>query len=85
MVFVDTNVLVYATVSNLPAHEDAVAALLELEADQDGVCISRQVIRELLAVLTRHGGRSLNVPRAQALSAVEAWANRYVLLEEMQQ
>ena len=52
-VFLDTNVLVYATVASAPLHLIAAEAIERLEQEGGELWISRQVIREYLAVLTR--------------------------------
>lgn len=51
--FVDTNTLVYATVPSAPLHGIAGAAVTELRESGGMIWISRQVIREYLAVMTR--------------------------------
>src|SRR5438876_10986995 len=52
-VFIDTNVLVYATVAEAPLHEVARRAIHELFEAGAALWISRQVLREFLATLTR--------------------------------
>lgn len=52
-VFVDTNVLVYATVPAAPNHANARQALAHRHAAGAELWISRQVLRECVAVLTR--------------------------------
>lgn len=52
-VFVDTNVLVYANARYAPLHEEARTALNNLWNDGIEIWISRQVLREYLAILSR--------------------------------
>src|SRR5262245_34284995 len=52
-VFVDTNVLVYANVASAPLHAVAWQALQDLDAAGAELWISRQILREYLATLTR--------------------------------
>ncbi|MGI9188847.1 MAG: type II toxin-antitoxin system VapC family toxin [Longimicrobiaceae bacterium] len=52
-VFVDTNVLVYAAVAAAPAHATARGALEDRRAAGAELWISRQILREYVAVLTR--------------------------------
>jgi predicted nucleic acid-binding protein len=52
-VFVDTNVLVYATRPSTAQHAAAKGALTRLEAEGSTLWISPQVLREYLAVVTR--------------------------------
>jgi predicted nucleic acid-binding protein len=53
LVVVDTNVLVYTNVASAPLHAHAGATLLNLEAAGVALWISRQVLREYLAMLSR--------------------------------
>lgn len=52
-VFLDTNILLRANVAEAPLHTEALAALKALRARGDALWISRQVLREFVAVLTR--------------------------------
>ncbi|MDD5308235.1 MAG: PIN domain-containing protein [Deltaproteobacteria bacterium] len=52
-VFVDTNVLVYASVASAPHHGIAREHLERLSGGGSDLWISRQVVREYLATLTR--------------------------------
>jgi predicted nucleic acid-binding protein len=52
-VFVDTNILLYANVLNSALNKDAQQMLLRLIKEDSEVWISRQVIREYAAILTR--------------------------------
>ena len=53
MLFVDPNGLVYASVVEAPLHEAALQAIQSHEQAGDSLWISRQVLREYLATLTR--------------------------------
>jgi predicted nucleic acid-binding protein len=52
-VFIDTNVLVYAAVSQSPVHAAARRKILSLRDRGDELWLSRQVLREYLATLSR--------------------------------
>lgn len=52
-VFVDTNVLVHAKLSDAPLHRKAASILREVVNSGATLFISRQVVREYLAVMTR--------------------------------
>jgi len=52
-VFVDTNVLVFSSVVTAPLHAVAVQALGDLWSAGAELLLSRQIIREFLATLTR--------------------------------
>ena len=51
--FIDTNVLVYGSAPGAPNREKARAALAAYGASGERLCISRQVLREFVAVITR--------------------------------
>ena len=53
LVFVDTNVLMYAELTASPFHPQAVAKLAALRAAGHELWISRQVVREYLAGMSR--------------------------------
>lgn len=61
-IFVDTNVLVYAAVRAAPLHATARETLRSLRDEAQELWISRQVIREYLAVLSRPQTFSKPVP-----------------------
>lgn len=52
-VFLDTNVLLRANVAEAPLHDEALTAIKTLRARGDTLWISRQVLREFMATLTR--------------------------------
>ena len=54
-VFIDTNILVYASFSATSLHHAARSRLSQLENDRVMFWTSRQVLREFLAVTTRPG------------------------------
>ena len=67
--FVDTNVLVYASRKKSPFHPRAIASLRRASDDGAPLWISRQIVRESLAVVTRPQ------PSEPALSIAEASAD----------
>ena len=68
-VFLDTNILVYASFPRTPFHAAARARFTELETTGATLLASRQVLREFLAVATRPGA-VLPPPTSAALSQV---------------
>ena len=65
MSFVDTNVLVYATARSAPLRDRSRAALSRLAAGEP-LAVSRQIMREYVAVMTRlqTWGRALSLAEA---------------------
>jgi predicted nucleic acid-binding protein len=71
-VFIDTNVLVYATVPTSPFHTRAQASLTALWNAGDDLWINRQVLREYAMVVTRP--QAFMQPLAPAAAALQAQA-----------
>ena len=51
--FIDTNILIYANVTNTPQHERALNAIKAAHQTGRALWISRQVLREFIAARTR--------------------------------
>lgn len=81
-VFVDTNVLVYATIAESPFHEAARMKLHELQTSGKVLCASNQVLREYLACLTRPGFFPEPPARDEVLDCVEELRERYTILPD---
>ncbi|MBZ0315159.1 MAG: type II toxin-antitoxin system VapC family toxin [Anaerolineae bacterium] len=52
-IFVDTNILIYASVPTSPLHAQAVSRLRSLRRSGSELWISRQTLREYMSVVTR--------------------------------
>ena len=83
MSFVDTNVLVYATATSAPFRDRARAALVRRAADEQ-LSVSRQILREYVAVMTRPQtwGRALSL--AEAMTDAAVFERRFTVLEDGQ-
>ena len=83
-VFLDTSLLVAASVVQHPGSLAARGYLATLAASQTPTCLSPQVCREFMVVLTRQpvSGRTFSL--AEALAALDAWRQACTLLEEEQ-
>jgi predicted nucleic acid-binding protein len=81
--FVDTNVLVYATATSAPFRDRARAALVRLAADEQ-LSVSRQILCEYVAVMTRPQtwGRALSL--AEAMTDAAVFERRFTVLEDGQ-
>ena len=80
--FVDTNVLVKARILEAPDHGIARASLQRAFDEPEPLRISRQVLREYLAVVTRPQTWSMPVAREEALDDVERLIATYEMLED---
>jgi predicted nucleic acid-binding protein len=81
--FVDTNVLVYATATSAPFRDRARAAVVRLAANEP-LSVSRQILREYVAVMTRPQtwGRALSL--AEAMTDAAVFERRFTVLEDGQ-
>ena len=80
--FIDTNVLVYALLSKAPDHHVARVSLERAFEDSDALRISRQIIREFLAVVTRPQVWSPPLPMRDALDNIQWMTDRFQILED---
>ena len=80
--FIDTNVLVYALAPAAPEHELARALLADAAASQGRLTISRQVLREYLATVTRPQAWGAPIPLHEALDDLERFNDEFSILED---
>jgi predicted nucleic acid-binding protein len=80
--FVDTNVLVYANMAQAPLHAVALMRLQEVARTGAPLWISRQVLREYLAVVTRPQRWSAPQPLTRALARVRYFQRRFQVADE---
>lgn len=76
MTFIDTNVLVYATVEGAP-HLDRARAALANTAVAAPATISRQILREHVSVVTRPLGLGKLLALAQAISDTAGFIRQF--------
>lgn len=81
MLFVDTNVLVYANVAEAPQHGAAMTAIRRAREAGRMLWISRQVLREYLATLTRPQSFA-SVPRATVLEQARWFAEHFHIADD---
>ena len=79
--FVDTNVLVYANVTESPLHEQALGAIQAARKVGQTLWISRQVLREYLVTLTRPQAFAA-LPRKIVLDQVEQFIKQFDIAED---
>ena len=80
--FLDTNVLVFATVAGAPLHAVAMQAIQSQEQAGVELWISRQIIREYVATLTRPQTFSQPVPAASLITQVQAFESRFRVADD---
>ena len=80
--FIDTNVLVKSRIPGAPDHDIARASLEQAFGDPEPLRISRQVIREYLAVVTRPQTWPVAITREDALDDVSRLIGSFEILED---
>ena len=80
--FIDTNVLIHARIREAPEHPIARARLERAVRDSEPLRISRQVVREYLAVLTRPQTWLVPLPREEALASASRLLSGFQVLED---
>jgi predicted nucleic acid-binding protein len=81
-VFVDTNILVYASVPESPLHLVAINAIQSYEQAGTQLWISRQVLREYLATLTRPQLYTQPIPILRVTAEIRFFQNRFRVSED---
>ena len=81
-VFLDTNILVYHTFSGSPLYIAANKRINEFQNSGIKLCISRQVLRESAAVLSRKDHAAGSLSRDQLINAIEGFNANCLVLED---
>jgi predicted nucleic acid-binding protein len=79
--FVDTNVLVYAAARGAPRRDRARTALAGMAAGEP-LSLSRQILREYIAAMTREQTWGQPLALAEATADAAAFVQRFVILED---
>jgi len=80
--FVDTTVLVYAAIASAPWHAESRRLLGDLRRAGTETFVSRQVLREYLAVLTRPQTYAVLLPAAEAVNDIHDFEQRFQIAED---
>ena len=80
--FIDTNVLVYSRAVESPDHHAARSKLKWASHQPEPLRISRQVVREYLAVVTRPQPWPFSITREDALNDAQRLVNTFQVLED---
>lgn len=85
LLFLDTNVLVHASVASSSRHAECAAFLKIQEGAGVGMVINRQVLREFIAVLSRPQTFTPPVPMGRIVSLVTAFRQAWTVLDETEE
>jgi predicted nucleic acid-binding protein len=83
-VFLDTSLLVAATVEVHPSHDAAADTVHRLISQDARLFISPQICREFLVVLTRQPIHGRRIDLDEALAALHPWTVACTLLDELE-
>jgi predicted nucleic acid-binding protein len=81
-IFIDTNVLVYASVVSAPLHEIALQTLHNFSNTGKDLWISRQVLREYLATLSRSQSFTVALAPEILVADIHYFQNEFFIAEE---
>jgi predicted nucleic acid-binding protein len=81
-VFIDTNVLVFANTATAPLHAEAQAALQSFAASGAELWISRQILGEYLATLSRPQPFSSPVSAVNLIADVTRFQSQFQIAED---
>lgn len=81
-IFVDTNVLIYANLALSPFYQVAVGALQTLDAAEAPIWISRQVLREYLAAMTRPGALTGKIATDELAADIHSFSEQFYVAED---
>lgn len=84
-VFIDTNVLIYANLALSPFHVQALEQLQALDEQGIELWVSRQILREYLAGMTRTGDLTGQIPLSSLVADVRYFANHFWVAEDSPQ
>jgi predicted nucleic acid-binding protein len=81
-IFLDTNILVYANAERAPLHQVALQSIQALSAEGSELWISRQILREYLAILSRPQTFSHPLPANELTADVRYFQDRFRIAED---
>ena len=81
-IFIDTNILVYANLARSPFHNQAIARLREFENNELDLYVSRQVLREYLAAMTRPGALTDEIPVSSLIQDVRGFESSLIVFDD---
>lgn len=83
-VFLDTSLLIAATLEVHPSHHVSARTIHRLMSEDARLCISPQICREFLVVLTRQPIRGRRIELEEALATLHPWTVACTVLDELE-
>ena len=80
--FIDTNILVYASLENSPFYQIAKNKILEFSYNNYELWISRQVIREYLSVISKALILEIDYNINDVINSIEKFSNQFHIADE---
>ena len=81
-IFIDTNILVYSSLTNSPYYHIAKDKISEFADSEYELWISRQVIREYIAVITKQLALEINYSIEEILISTKRFCNQFNIADE---
>lgn len=81
-VFIDTNILIRAYISEAPLHQECLEAIRKLRVRGDDLWISRQILREYMSVVTRPQGFISPQPIATIVEDIAYFQSHFHIADE---
>lgn len=81
-VFVDTNILVYANLAHSPFHQLAVSNLTTLDEQGTDLWVSRQILREYLAAMSRMHTLTVALPIPALANDIREFDTQFEIAED---
>jgi predicted nucleic acid-binding protein len=81
-IFVDTNILIYSNLAHSLLHQAATNRLVTLDEEGTELWLSRQVLREYLAAMSRPGNLTAAMPISDLVRDVRYFENRFRVAED---
>lgn len=81
-IFVDTNILAYSKLAASPLQSIAQSKLDDLAAAGHPLCISRQILREYLACLSRSSSLTAAIPMPRLIADARTFESQFHVAED---
>jgi predicted nucleic acid-binding protein len=81
-VFVDTNILIYANLTESPFHQHAIQILETLHQQESTLWISRQILREYLSAMTKREILTHPIAITSLIEDIQSFSQHFCIAED---